>query len=161
GRAQPDQPREPGPALSGRRTRRDLHRARGPTGEASPVRQGVLGPRHPGHRVGVRSDHPGRARRVQSARAGAHVAYGPGGLPPDQVPTGRRPGRSDRPPRTGLKDEGEPTVAAVSIIVTTFNIEDYIDQCLSSVAAQTLTDIEVIVVDDGSSDTTPERITQF
>ena len=52
-------------------------------------------------------------------------------------------------------------MAEVSIIVTTYNIEDYIEQSLASVAAQTLTDIEVIVVDDGSSDSTPQIITNF
>ncbi len=52
-------------------------------------------------------------------------------------------------------------MADVSIIVTAYNIEDYIEQCLKSVAAQTLTDIEVLVVDDGSSDSTPQRIANF
>jgi glycosyltransferase involved in cell wall biosynthesis len=60
---------------------------------------------------------------------------------------------------TGPK--GAQTVAEVSIIVTAYNIERYIDQCLDSVAAQTLTDIEVLVVDDGSSDTTPRKIAEF
>lgn len=52
-------------------------------------------------------------------------------------------------------------MAELSIIVTTYNIEDYVEQCLASVAAQTLTDLEVIVVDDGSSDATPGLITRF
>ncbi len=49
----------------------------------------------------------------------------------------------------------------VSIIVTTYNIESYVEECLESVAAQTMTDIEVLVVDDGSSDSTPELVTAF
>lgn len=49
----------------------------------------------------------------------------------------------------------------VSIVVTSYNIESYIEQCLESVAAQTLQDIEVLVVDDGSSDGTPDKIRQF
>ena len=49
----------------------------------------------------------------------------------------------------------------LSIVVTTYNIEDYVEECLASVAAQTLRDLEVLVVDDGSSDSTPERITAF
>ena len=52
-------------------------------------------------------------------------------------------------------------MAEVTIIVTTYNIEEYVEQCLASVAAQTLHDIEVLVVDDGSSDSTPERIRDF
>jgi glycosyltransferase involved in cell wall biosynthesis len=59
---------------------------------------------------------------------------------------------------TGLKG---PNVADLSIIVTAYNIEDYIEQCLDSVAAQTLRDLEVLVVDDGSSDSTPQRIVEF
>ena len=52
-------------------------------------------------------------------------------------------------------------VPRLSIVVTTYDIESYVEQCLESVAAQTLTDIEVLVVDDGSKDATPERITAF
>lgn len=49
----------------------------------------------------------------------------------------------------------------LSVIVTSYNIEDYIEQCLASVVAQTLVDIEIIVVDDGSSDSTPQIIRRF
>lgn len=49
----------------------------------------------------------------------------------------------------------------VSVIVTTYNIESYVEECLASVAAQTLTDLEVLVVDDGSSDATPQKILEF
>lgn len=49
----------------------------------------------------------------------------------------------------------------VSVIVTTYNIESYLDECLASVAAQSLSDIEVLVVDDGSSDSTPQKILAF
>jgi glycosyltransferase involved in cell wall biosynthesis len=52
-------------------------------------------------------------------------------------------------------------VADLSIIVTAYNIEDYIEQCLDSVAAQTLRDLEVLVVDDGSSDSTTQKIVEF
>ncbi|RNI21592.1 glycosyltransferase family 2 protein [Flexivirga caeni] len=48
-----------------------------------------------------------------------------------------------------------------SIIVTSYNIEPYIEECLESVAAQSLQDIEVLVVDDGSSDGTPDKIREF
>lgn len=46
----------------------------------------------------------------------------------------------------------------VSLIVVTYNQAQWIDQALASVAAQTFGDIEVIVVDDGSTDGTRARI---
>lgn len=46
----------------------------------------------------------------------------------------------------------------VSVVMPAYNVADYIDHAVQSVLAQTLTDIEVIIVDDGSSDATRERI---
>lgn len=40
----------------------------------------------------------------------------------------------------------------VSVIVPVYNAERYIEQCLESILVQTLEDIEVICVDDGSTD---------
>lgn len=49
----------------------------------------------------------------------------------------------------------------VSIIVAAYNIEDYIERCLDSLVNQTLKDIEIIVVNDGSKDNTCLKIEQF
>ena len=38
----------------------------------------------------------------------------------------------------------------VSIVVTCYNHEKYIEQCLRSIFAQTHKDIELIVINDGS-----------
>ena len=40
----------------------------------------------------------------------------------------------------------------ISIIVPVYNVEPYIRQCLNSILAQTFTDFEAVLVDDGSTD---------
>ena len=49
----------------------------------------------------------------------------------------------------------------LSVIVTSYNIESYLDQCLGTIVGQTLRDIEIIVVDDGSTDSTPQIIEEW
>ena len=44
----------------------------------------------------------------------------------------------------------------VTIVIPAYNVEAYIDRCLASVAAQTYKNILILVVDDGSSDKTPQ-----
>jgi len=51
--------------------------------------------------------------------------------------------------------------ALVSVIIPAFNAETHIRQALSSVLAQTYQQIEVIVVDDGSSDATSTIVEKF
>lgn len=49
----------------------------------------------------------------------------------------------------------------VSVIVPAYNVKDYICACLASLIKQTLTNIEIIVVDDGSTDETADIIEKF
>ncbi len=44
----------------------------------------------------------------------------------------------------------------VSVIVPVFNVEKYLNECIQSLINQTYSDIEIILVDDGSSDMSPE-----
>ena len=43
----------------------------------------------------------------------------------------------------------------ISVIVTVYNVEKYIGQCLDSIIGQTYRDLEIILVDDGSTDRSP------
>lgn len=49
----------------------------------------------------------------------------------------------------------------VSIIVPIYNVEHYLKQCLNSCIKQTLKDIEIICVDDGSTDRSFEIVKQY
>lgn len=49
----------------------------------------------------------------------------------------------------------------VSIIVPVYNSEKYLKKCLDSLVNQTLDDIEIIVINDGSSDNSEKIITNY
>ena len=40
----------------------------------------------------------------------------------------------------------------ISVIVPVYKVESYLDNCISSIANQTYTNMEIILVDDGSPD---------
>lgn len=49
----------------------------------------------------------------------------------------------------------------VSIVVPIYGVERYLHQCVDSILAQTLKDIEIILVDDGSKDKCPEIVDEY
>ncbi|MBR3913822.1 MAG: glycosyltransferase [Alphaproteobacteria bacterium] len=49
----------------------------------------------------------------------------------------------------------------ISVIVPIYGVEKYLCQCVDSILAQTLTDIEIILVDDGSKDRCPEIVDEY
>lgn len=49
----------------------------------------------------------------------------------------------------------------VSVIIPVYNVAPYLDACLSSCLNQTFRDIEIIVVNDGSSDGSPQIIEEY
>lgn len=48
-------------------------------------------------------------------------------------------------------------VPVISVIVPIYNVADYLDECVSSIVGQDLCDIEIILIDDGSSDGSAEK----
>ena len=49
----------------------------------------------------------------------------------------------------------------VSVIIPVYNVEKYLRQCLDSVVNQTLREIEIICVDDGSTDSSPAVLAEY
>jgi len=46
----------------------------------------------------------------------------------------------------------------LSVIVPVYNVEAYVEKCLRTLVEQTLEDIEIIVVNDGSTDNSKEIV---
>lgn len=49
----------------------------------------------------------------------------------------------------------------ISIIIPVYNVEKYLDRCVQSILNQTITDIEIILVDDESPDNCPELCDEY
>ena len=55
----------------------------------------------------------------------------------------------------------QPSQPAISVIVPAYNREAYLEQCLTSITNQTLRDIEIICIDDGSTDGTLAKLKEL
>lgn len=55
---------------------------------------------------------------------------------------------------------GEGAQPLLSVVVPVYNAQDYLQQCLDSVLGSTLRDLELICVDDGSTDDSPQILQQ-
>lgn len=56
----------------------------------------------------------------------------------------------------------EPTsTPTISILCPAYNVDKYLAECIESVIAQTFTDWELIIVDDGSTDSTPSICDEY
>jgi len=49
----------------------------------------------------------------------------------------------------------------VSVIVPVYNTEKYLRKCLDSLVSQTLKEIEIVIVNDGSKDSSPEIVKEY
>ncbi len=45
----------------------------------------------------------------------------------------------------------------VSVVIPVYKVEDYLDRCVQSIVSQTYENLEIILVDDGSPDSCPEK----
>jgi succinoglycan biosynthesis protein ExoO len=72
-------------------------------------------------------------------------------------------GHKEAPPRSALTEKctGRNVAPRISVIIPAYNAADHLERALNSALAQTIPDIEAIVVDDGSSDATPELLREF
>ena len=52
-------------------------------------------------------------------------------------------------------------MAKVSIVIPCYNVENYLKECLDSVINQTLNDIEIICINDGSTDSTGTMLNEY
>lgn len=49
----------------------------------------------------------------------------------------------------------------ISVIVPIYKVQDYLDECIESIIHQTYSNIEVILVDDGSPDRCPQMCDEW
>jgi glycosyltransferase involved in cell wall biosynthesis len=61
----------------------------------------------------------------------------------------------------GLGSENPARPGRISVVMPCFNAEAFVGEAIDSVLAQTHPDVEIIVVDDGSSDRSPEIVRSF
>lgn len=49
----------------------------------------------------------------------------------------------------------------ISVIVPVYNVEQYLRRCIDSILAQTFTDFELLLIDDGSKDSSGEICEEY
>lgn len=49
----------------------------------------------------------------------------------------------------------------ISVIVPVYNVEKYLHRCIDSILAQTFTDFELLLIDDGSKDKSREFCDEY
>ena len=49
----------------------------------------------------------------------------------------------------------------ISIMIPAYNVDRYIDKCLETLCSQTYSNIEIVIVDDGSTDTTGKKCDEW
>ena len=60
-----------------------------------------------------------------------------------------------------IKEKDKKEEITVSVLVAVYNGEKYLEQCLSSLLAQTLQNVQIICVDDCSTDSSLEILHKY
>lgn len=90
--------------------------------------------------------------QAERAKADARSVLLGLGAPPAPVPVDTAAAAMDLPPRAPLsRSETEPQ-PDVSVVIPVYNTERYLRECLTSACAQTGVTLQIICVDDGSTD---------
>ncbi|MDR2255610.1 MAG: bifunctional glycosyltransferase family 2 protein/CDP-glycerol:glycerophosphate glycerophosphotransferase [Arthrobacter sp.] len=64
-------------------------------------------------------------------------------------------------PNQESKDSSRTVVPLISVVVPVYNVEDLVAECLESILEQTYSHLEIIVVDDGSTDRSLARVEEI
>ena len=51
--------------------------------------------------------------------------------------------------------------ALISVVIPVYNVEEYISRCISSILEQTYRNLQIILVDDGSTDKSGEICDEY
>ena len=52
-------------------------------------------------------------------------------------------------------------MAEISVVVPVYNVEKYLNKCVDSILGQTFTDFEILIVNDGSTDSSPQIVENY
>ena len=52
-------------------------------------------------------------------------------------------------------------MVSISVVLPVYNVEEYLEECLDSIVNQTFTDLEIICVNDGSTDNSLDILKEY
>ena len=64
---------------------------------------------------------------------------------------------------SGIRDQGsdQDHEPLISVLVPVYNVEKYLNKCIESIINQTYKNLEIILIDDGSTDSSPKICDEY